>query len=116
MEKVCKKIASLSLILVRYLFFLLIFKNISGFAIKHLTDCRKGGKADSRDLVIFDLGEIDVGDSYALGKLVQRDLLLHHHSIKSKYDLSHISPLKEVRQRRFQALHREQRTERSKEQ
>ena len=55
----------------RYLFFLLIFKNISGFAIKHLTDCRKGGKADSRDLVIFDLGEINVGDSYTLGKLAR---------------------------------------------
>ena len=71
------------------LFIFLIFKNISGFAIKHLTDCRKGGKADSRDLVIFDLGEINVGDSYALGKLVQRDLPLHHPSIKSKYDFSH---------------------------
>ena len=71
------------------LFIFLIFKNISGFAIKHLTDCRKGGKADSRDLVIFDLGEINVGDSYALGKLVQRDLSLYHHSIKSKYYLSH---------------------------
>ena len=57
--------------LVRYLFFLLILKNISGFAIKHLTNCRKGGKADSRDLVILDLGEIDVGDSYTLGKLAR---------------------------------------------
>ena len=73
----------------RYLFFLLIFKNISGFAIKHLTDCRKGGKADSRDLVIFDLGEINVGDSYALGKLVQRDLSLYHHSVESEYYFSH---------------------------
>ena len=71
------------------LFIFLIFKNISGFAIKHLTDCRKGGKADSRDLVIFDLGEIDVGDSYALCKLVQRDLSLYHHSVKSEYNFSH---------------------------
>ena len=71
------------------LFIFLIFKNISGFAIKHLTDCRKGGKADSCDLVIFDLGEIDVGDSYALGKLVQGDLSLYHHSVKSEYNFSH---------------------------
>ena len=71
------------------LFIFLIFKNISGFAIKHLTDCRKGGKADSRDLVIFDLGEINVGDSYALGKLVEGDFSFHHHSVKSEYNFPH---------------------------
>ena len=71
------------------LLFLLIFQNIPCITFEHLTDCRKGGKADSRDLVIFDLGEINVGDSYALGKLVQRDFSFHHHSIKSKYYLSH---------------------------
>ena len=92
------------------LFIFLIFKNISGFAIKDLAYCSESGKADSRYFVVFDFGEINVGDSYALGKLVEGDFSFHHHSVKSKYDPSHSSPLKEVRQRRFQALHREQRT------
>ena len=34
--------------------FFLKFQNISGFAIKHLTDRCKGGKANSRYFVVFD--------------------------------------------------------------
>ena len=92
-----------------WLVFLLILKNISGFAIKDLAYCSESGKADSRYFVVFDLGEINVGDSYALGKLVEGDFSFHHQSVKSKYDLSHSSPLKEVRQRLFQAQCRGQR-------
>ena len=50
--------------------FFLKFENISGFAIKHLADRSKGGKANSRYFVVFDFGKVDVGDTYTLSKLV----------------------------------------------
>ena len=40
--------------LVCYLFFFLKLQNISGFAIKHVADRCKGGKANSRYFVVFD--------------------------------------------------------------
>ena len=52
------------------LFIFLIFKNISGFAIKHIADGGKGGKTNSSNLIVFDLGEINIGNAHALGKLV----------------------------------------------
>ena len=36
-----------------WLFFLLILKNISGFAIKHIADGGKGGKTNSGYLIVF---------------------------------------------------------------
>ena len=56
---------------VKFLFIPLIFQNISGFAIKHLANCRKGGKSNSGSLIVFDLGHINVRNSHALGKLTR---------------------------------------------
>ena len=73
---------------------LLILQNVPRAAVERVADGGEGLETDGGDLVVLDLGEVDVGDADALGQLVQRHLALHHHAVQAQYDLSHGAPLR----------------------
>ena len=48
----------------------LVLQNVSSAAVQGFADGSQGGEADGSDLVVFDFGQVYVGDAHLLGQLV----------------------------------------------
>lgn len=47
-------------------------------AVEGLAESSEGGEADGGDVVVFDFGEVDIGDADSLGEFAERDFAVSH--------------------------------------
>jgi len=56
----------------------LVFEEVGDLAVEDLAESGESREADGGDVVVFDFGEVDVGDADSLGEFAERDFALSH--------------------------------------
>lgn len=55
-----------------------VFEEVGDLAIEGGAEGGEGGEADGGDVVVFDFGEVDVGDADLVGEIAEGDVAVGH--------------------------------------